>query len=320
VITEASKHQIHNFERAGDQQGERDRSDQLPTNRVQREEREEATKEEERMMRSKSILFVCALACALALATGDPSNDDATLASGVSVKGEGNIFVPFDRETLKVEIKAYSQNLSAGSEVLNAFEENRANFLAYLFENVTGLSEENVFPEAREFRIVNEDVSEPGSSSNYVDVLKASQAILIDTELEQEQSEPNFSQFRTRMESETDDDFIQQLQSEIQGETFEGVSIDTFDYNDGGMKKYVSASAQQAVQKELMAEAFADAKQQAEMIANLSGMTLGSVQTIHDINNGMWTEFYQKGDITQRNNQDLGENFRMQIEVTFNLV
>ena len=34
----------------------------------------------------------------------------------------------------------------------------------------------------------------------------------------------------------------------------------------------------------------------------------------------MWTEFYQKGDITQRNNQDLGENFRMQIEVTFNLV
>ena len=95
------------------------------------------------MMRSKSILFVCALACALALATayphphssGDPSNDDATLdASGVSVKGEGNIFVPFDRETLKVEIKALSQNLSAGSEVLNAFEENRANFLAYLFE------------------------------------------------------------------------------------------------------------------------------------------------------------------------------------------
>ena len=44
------------------------------------------------------------------------------------------------------------------------------------------------------------------------------------------------------------------------------------------MKKYVSASAQQAVQKELMAEAFADAKQQAEMIANLSGMTLGSVR------------------------------------------
>ena len=143
MITEASKHQIHNFERAGDQQGERDRSDQLPTNRVQREEREGATKEEERMMRSKSILFVCALACALALATahthashssGDPSNDDATLASGVSVKGEGNIFVPFDRETLKVEIEASSQDLSAGSEVLNAFEEKRANFLAYLFE------------------------------------------------------------------------------------------------------------------------------------------------------------------------------------------
>ena len=133
-IGEASEHQIHNFERAGDQQGERDRSDQLPTNRVQREEREEATKEEERMMRSKSILFVCALACALALATGDPSNDDATLASGVSVKGEGSIFVPFDRETLKVEIEASSQDLSAGSEVLNAFEENRANFLAYLFE------------------------------------------------------------------------------------------------------------------------------------------------------------------------------------------
>merc|ERR1711933_668408 len=310
----------NNFERAGDQQGERDRSDQLPTNRVQREEREEATKEEERMMRSKSILFVCALACALALATGDPSNDDATLASGVSVKGEGSIFVPFDRETLKVEIEASSQDLSAGSEALNAFEEKRANFLAYLFENVTGLSEENVFPEAREFRIVNEDVSEPGSSSNYVDVLKASQAILIDTELEQEQSEPNFSQFRTRIESETDDDFIQQLHSEIQGETFEGVSTVAFNYDDGGMKKYVSASAQKAVQKELMAEAFADAKQQAEMIANLSGMTLGSVQTIHDINNGMWTEFYQKGDITQRNTQDLGENFRMQIEVTFNLV
>mmetsp|Transcript_13223 Transcript_13223/g.38349 ORF Transcript_13223/g.38349 Transcript_13223/m.38349 type:complete len:269 (-) Transcript_13223:858-1664(-) len=268
------------------------------------------------MMRSKSILFVCALACALALATGDPSNDDATLASGVSVKGEGNIFVPFDRETLKVEIKASSQDLSAGSEVLNAFEENRANFLAYLFENVTGLSEENVFPEAREFGIVNE------ASSNYTDVLQASQAILIDTELEQEQSEPNFSQFRTGIESETDDDFIQQLHSEIQGETFEGVSTVAFDYNDGGMKKYVSASAQQAVQKELMAEAFADAKQQAEMIANLSGMTLGSVQTIHDINdnNGMWTEFYKKGDITQRNSQDLGENFRMQIEVTFNLV
>jgi len=286
------------------------------------------------MMRSKSILFVCALACALALATahthashssGDPSNDDATLASGVSVKGEGNIFVPFDRETLKVEIKASSQDLSAGSEVLNAFEENRANFLAYLFENVTGLSEENVFPEAREFRIVNEDVSEPGSSSNYVDVLKASQAILIDTELEQEQSEPNFSQFRTRIESETDDDFIQQLHSEIQGETFEGVSTVAFNYDDGGMKKYVSASAQQAVQKELMAEAFADAKQQAEMIANLSGMTLGSVQTIHDINynNGMWsynTEFYEEGDITQRNNQDLGETLGIQIEVTFNLV
>ena len=260
-------------------------------------------------MRSKSILFVCALACALALATGDPSNDDATLASGVSVKGEGSIFVPFDRETLKVEIEASSQDLSAGSEVLNAFEENRANFLAYLFEvrsdqtdvwkirgltpslclafplyrhllcqNVTGLSEENVFPEARKFGIVNEDVSEPGSSSNYVDVLKASQAILIDTELEQEQSEPNFSQFRTGIESETDDDFIQQLQSEIQGETFEGVSTVEFDYNDGGMKKYVSASAQQAVQKELMAQAFADAKQQAEMIANLSGMTLGSVR------------------------------------------
>ena len=134
MVTEASKHQIHNFERAGDQQGERDRSDQLPTNRVQREEREEATKEEERMMRSKSILFVCALACALALATGDPSNDDATLASGVSVKGEGSIFVPFDRETLKVEIEASSQDLSAGSEVLNAFEEKRANFLTYLFE------------------------------------------------------------------------------------------------------------------------------------------------------------------------------------------
>jgi len=319
VITEASKHQIHNFERAGDQQGERDRSDQLPTNRVQREEREEATKEEERMMRSKSILFVCALACALALATGDPSNDDATLASGVSVKGEGSIFVPFDRETLKVEIKAYSQDLSAGSEVLNAFEEKRANFLAYLFENVTGLSEENVFPEAREFRIVNDH------SSNYTDVLQASQAILIDTELEQEQSEPNFSQFRTGIESETDDDFIQQLQSEIQGETFEGVSTVEFDYNDGGMKKYVSASAQQAVQKELMAQAFADAKQQAEMIANLSGMTLGSVQTIHDINynNGMWsynTEFYEEGDITQRNNQDLGETLGIQIEVTFNLV
>eukprot|EP00213_Chloropicon_mariensis_P001577 CAMPEP_0197482732 /NCGR_PEP_ID=MMETSP1309-20131121/56509_1 /TAXON_ID=464262 /ORGANISM="Genus nov. species nov., Strain RCC998" /LENGTH=262 /DNA_ID=CAMNT_0043025285 /DNA_START=566 /DNA_END=1354 /DNA_ORIENTATION=+ len=262
-------------------------------------------------MRSKSILFVCALACALALATayphphssGDPSNDDATLASGVSVKGEGSIFVPFDRETLKVEIEASSQDLSAGSEVLNACEE-------------------NVFPEARKFGIVNEDVSEPGSSSNYVDVLKASQAILIDTELEQEQSEPNFSQFRTRIESETDDDFIQQLHSEIQGETFEGVSTVAFDYNDGGMKKYVSASAQQAVQKELMAQAFADAKQQAEMIANLSGMTLGSVQTIHDINdnNGMWTEFYKKGDITQRNSQDLGENFRMHIEVTFNLV
>jgi len=319
VITEASKHQIHNFERAGDQQGERDRSDQLPTNRVQREEREEATKEEERMMRSKSILFVCALACALALATGDPSNDDATLASGVSVKGEGSIFVPFDRETLKVEIEASSQDLSAGSEVLNAFEEKRANFLAYLFENVTGLSEENVFPEAREFRIVNDH------SSNYTDVLQASQAILIDTELEQEQSEPNFSQFRTGIESETDDDFIQQLQSEIQGETFEGVSTETFDYNDGGMKKYVSASAQQAVQKELMAQAFADAKQQAEMIANLSGMTLGSVQTIHDINynNGMWsynTEFYEEGDITQRNNQDLGETLGIQIEVTFNLV
>merc|ERR1711897_117137 len=212
-----------------------------------------------------------------------------------------------------VEIEASSQNLSAGSEVLNAFEEKRANFLAYLFENVTGLSEENVFPEARKFGIVNEDVSEPGSSSNYVDVLKASQAILIDTELEQEQSEPNFSQFRTRMESE------------IQGETFEGVSTVAFDYNDGGMKKYVSASAQQAVQKELMAQAFADAKQQAEMIANLSGMTLGSVQTIHDINynNGMWsynTEFYEEGDITQRNNQDLGETLGIQIEVTFNLV
>jgi len=205
---------------------------------------------------------------------------------------------------------------------LNAFEENRANFLAYLFENVTGLSEENVFPEAREFGIFNEDVSERGSSSNYVDVLKASQAILIDTKLEQEQSEPNFSQFRTRMESESDDDFLQQLHSEIQGETFEGVSTVAFNYNDGGMKKYVSASAQQAVQKELMAEAFADAKQQAEMIANLSGMTLGSVQKIHDINdiNGMWTEFYKKGDITQRNKQDLGENFRMQLEVTFNLV
>ena len=143
---------------------------------------------------------------------------------------------------------------------------------------MTGLSEENVFPEAREFGIFNEDVSEPGSSSNYVDVLKASQAILIDTELEQEQSEPNFSQFRTRMESESDDDFLQQLHSEIQGETFEGVSTVAFNYNDGGMKKYVSASAQQAVQKELMAEAFADAKQQAEMIANLSGMTLGSVR------------------------------------------
>jgi len=268
------------------------------------------------MMRSKSILFVCALACALALATGDPSNDDATLASGVSVKGEGSIFVPFDRETLKVEIEASSQDLSAGSEVLNAFEEKRANFLAYLFENVTGLSEENVFPEAREFRIVNDH------SSNYTDVLQASQAILIDTELEQEQSEPNFSQFRTGIESETDDDFIQQLQSEIQGETFEGVSTVEFDYNDGGMKKYVSASAQQAVQKELMAQAFADAKQQAEMIANLSGMTLGSVQTIHDINDnyGMWTEYYKEGDITQRNNQDLGETLRMQIEVTFNLV
>ena len=254
-------------------------------------------------MRSKSILFVCALACALALATGDPSNDDATLASGVSVKGEGSIFVPFDRETLKVEIEASSQDLSAGSEVLNAFEEKRANFLAYLFEvrsdqtdvwkirgltpslclafplyrhllcqNVTGLSEENVFPEAREFGIVNDH------SSNYTDVLQASQAILIDTELEQEQSEPNFSQFRTGIESETDDDFIQQLHSEIQGETFEGVSTVAFDYNDGGMKKYVSASAQQAVQKELMAQAFADAKQQAEMIANLSGMTLGSVR------------------------------------------
>lgn len=143
---------------------------------------------------------------------------------------------------------------------------------------MTGLSEENVFPEAREFGIFNEDVSERGSSSNYVDVLKASQAILIDTKLEQEQSEPNFSQFRTRMESESDDDFIQQLHSEIQDENFEGVSTVAFNYNDGGMKKYVSASAQQAVQKELMAEAFADAKQQAEMIANLSGKTLGSVR------------------------------------------